>query len=289
MNGTFDMRRDHNGFGAALIGNYAQGGPAGQAIQPTAENLQGRLRYDRYVSDRVSLFLGSTGRHDRFQGLDFRLNVDPGVKYLFLKEQASALWAEAGYDLQYDVRRDEARVVLDAKGNPILVQAPPPAVPTQMIPELLDKTKTDHSSRLFVGARHAFNEAVTLGGGVEYLQSFVDSARYRLNFDALLAAKVGGGLSVGAGFSARYDNAPLPGKADLDTATTLTLIYAFSDVAVPAPKTCPCPPPPPAVPAPAEAGAPPASGTAPATVNPPPSTGTTPAPASASPAATPAP
>ena len=211
-NGVFESRTGQNGFGASLLGNYGQGAPGGQGVQVTAENLQGRLRYDRYVSDRVSAFLIGTGRHDRFQGLDFRLNVDPGVKYLFLKEQANALWGEAGYDLQYDVRRDDSRVVLDANGKPILVQAPPPAVPSTLVPELLDKTKTDHSARLFVGMRHAFNKEVTLSGGVEYLQSFLDSTSYRLNFDALFAAKVGGGLAVGLGFSARYNHNPLPAK-----------------------------------------------------------------------------
>ncbi|HEY8088331.1 MAG TPA: DUF481 domain-containing protein, partial [Polyangiaceae bacterium] len=101
------------------------------------------------------------------------------------------------------------------------------------------------------GFRHAFNKDVTLGAGIEYLQSLVavnsgltgtvyDS---RLNIDALFAAKVSGGLSVGLGIHAAYDRYPLPGKKDLDTATTFTLIYSFSDLPTPPP-----PPPPPAPP-----------------------------------------
>jgi hypothetical protein len=84
---------------------------------------------------------------------------------------------------------------------------------------------------------------------------------YRINYDALLAANLGAGLSLGLGFSARYDNVPLPGKQNLDTVTTVNLIYAFSDAAKPAP-TCPCPPPaaPPPEPAPPPAqSAPPSS------------------------------
>lgn len=70
----------------------------------------------------------------------------------------------------------------------------------------------------------------------------------------MFAAKVGGGLSVGLGFSARYDADPLPGKEKLDTATTLNLIYALSTIKEPEPpKTCPCPePPPPEPPKPVE-------------------------------------
>jgi hypothetical protein len=134
------------------------------------------------------------------------------------------------------VRRNEARTVLDGDGNPVLD-------PASGLPQRLDKTEIDHSARLFAGHSHAFNDAVTLALGVEYLQSFIESERSRLNFDALFAAKVAGGLAVGFGFNARYDNAPLPEKRELDTTSTLTLIYSFSDAAPPAEPTCPSPPP----------------------------------------------
>jgi putative salt-induced outer membrane protein len=223
-NGAVETRFDANGVGFSLLANYARGAAEGEPVEVTAENIQGRLRYDRYLIDRLSLFLINTARRDRFQGLDLRYNLDPGVKYLFVQEPATALWGELGYDFQYDVRRDEARVVLDADDNPVID-------PATGEPELLDKTATDHSSRAFVGFTHAFNAEVTLATGVEYLQSFVESERARVNFDALLAAQVGAGLAFGVGVGARYDNAPLPGKEKLDTTTTVSLIYAFSSVA----------------------------------------------------------
>jgi putative salt-induced outer membrane protein len=276
-NGSYETRSGDNGVGAALLANYGQGAPAGKAIQMTAGNIQGRLRYDRYFIERASGFLILTGRRDRFQGLDFRLNVDPGVKYLFKKEQASSIWGEAGYDFQYDIRRNQDRVVLDAAGAPVLDAAGQPT--------LLKKTATDHSMRLFLGARYAFNKEVTLSGGVEYLQSVVETTRNRINADALFAAKVGGGLAVGIGFSARYDHAPLPGKETLDTSTTVNLIYAFSDVPEPEkPKTCPCPeeiaPPPAPAPPPDTTPAPTPAPIAPAPPpEPVPNTNTPPAPA----------
>jgi putative salt-induced outer membrane protein len=256
-NGAIESRFDANGLGAAIVANYGEGAPAGQPVQVSTENIQGRLRYDRYVIEQASVFLIVTGRHDRFQGVDLRLNLDPGFKYLFLREQSNALWAEAGYDFQYDVRRNENRVVLGADKAPVL--------DVNGQPTILDKTHVDHSSRLFLGYRRGFNKEVTLTTGVEYLQSVIDSERSRLNFDALLAAKVGGGLAVGVGFSARYDNAPLPGKKDLDTSTTLSLIYAFSDI--PDKKDCPCPDPaatPPATQPPAAAPPTPAPAPTPA-------------------------
>jgi putative salt-induced outer membrane protein len=221
-NGVVEGRYHDNGFGGSLLGNYGQGAPPGQPVEETAENIQGRLRYDRYLIDSASVFMIVTGRHDRFQGLDFRLNLDPGFKYLFVKEQADALWAEAGYDFQYDIRGNDARTELNANGMPVR--------DANGNPVLLSKTATDHSTRLFGGVRHAFNREVTFSAGLEYLQSIIDSTRWRINFDALFAAKVGAGLSVGVGFSARYDHDPLPGKENLDTSSTLSLVYAYSNM-----------------------------------------------------------
>ncbi|MGA2447605.1 MAG: DUF481 domain-containing protein [Polyangiaceae bacterium] len=247
-NGKFDMRRGTDGFGASLVGNYGEGAAPGQGWHVTTQNLQGRVRYDRYLADNFSIFAIVTGRDDRFQGLDFRLNLDPGVKYLFLNGEATKLWAEAGYDFQYDIRREDALGTPDANGNP---QFLPDGSP---LPPLLAKTATDHSSRVFVGFRRAFNKGVTFATGLEYLQSFVASTQYRLNFDALIAADLGVGLSIGLGFSARFDHAPLPGKEDLDTSTTVSLIYALSAGAPPPPPPPPCtevPEPPPPAPSPA--------------------------------------
>ena len=268
--GAFETRFGANGIGASVLGNYGQGAPLGSPITASAENLQGRARYDRYFIEQASAFLIFTGRHDRFQGLDLRLNVDPGVKYLFVKSKPQAAWGELGYDFQYDVRRDDARAVVDDQKNPVLDASGAPV--------LLDKTRTDHSARAFLGYRQAFNKEVTFSAGLEYLQSVVASTRWRLNFEALLAAKIAGGLAFGFGVTTRYDHDPLPSKTEIDTAANASLIYAFSDAPEKKEATCPCtatppapppcelPPPPDAEPAGTtstapSANAPPASGT----------------------------
>jgi Protein of unknown function, DUF481 len=289
-NGKLDLRRGANGFGASIIGNYGESGVLNADGTPSThtpfvtstENFQGRLRYDRYILDRLSVFLIGTVRHDKFQGIDGRVNVDPGVKYLFVLTDATTFWGEVGYDFQYDARNGSALGVVDASGNPVLAPNGDPV--------LLSSTATDHSVRAFLGFKHAFNSKVTFVTGLEYLQSLYSSDSnavvpgaqydYRINYDALLAANVGGGFSFGVGFSARYDNTPLPGKQNTDTVTTFNLIYAFSDGAPP-PPTCPCPPPPPppppaadtAPPPPAAPPAPPAPAapaTSPAAATPPP-------------------
>lgn len=214
--GQYDSRYGANGFGASLVGNYGRSAPPEGDMETTTENFQGRLRYDRFVTDDASVFLLVTGRHDKFQGLAFRLNLDPGFKYLFVNQAATAFWAEAGYDFQFDVRNRDGREVRDDTG---------------LLIERLEKTETDHSARLFVGFRHSFTDATAFSTGLEYLQSFIDSTRYRLNYDALFTAKVWGNLALGVGFVARYDHSPLPEKKELDTISTLSLVYSYSNLA----------------------------------------------------------
>jgi hypothetical protein len=272
----------------------------------TVGNFQGKLRYDRYIAAPAALFLIATGRNDRFQGLEFRLNVDPGFKYVFAKDEARAVWIEAGYDFQFDDRRADSLAVSAGTG-PAGAMRPVPSTgctPTDSMyaldgniapcaQETLSKTQTYHSARLFAGFRNAFNKDVTLSAGVEYLQSLgsVDAGPSgnvydsRLNIDALFAAKVSGGLSVGFGIHAAYDQYPLPGKQQLETASTVTLIYSYSDIPSPPQPPSPCskpvppevtpPPPPPS----ASSAAAPSSTPPPASSTPvaPAATGTTPA------------
>jgi putative salt-induced outer membrane protein YdiY len=271
VNGKLDLRRGYNGFGASLIGNYGQGATSPGAEQHvTTENLQGRIRYDRYITEAFSLFLIDTERHDRFQGLTIRTNLDPGVKYLFLNQETTTLWGELGYDFQYDVRMDSALPIIDPT--------------TGLQTGTLSKTATEESGRVFVGFKHAFNAAVTFTTGLEYLQGFASSTPgyagdYRINYDALFAANVAGGFSLGLGFSSRYDHDPLPGKVHTDTSSTVSLIYSFSAPAPAAAPACPTPPPPPPpppadqvppAPPPAPPAVPPAATTPPAPAAPPP-------------------
>ncbi len=213
VSGVDETRLGDWGAAASLVGNYGQGAPAGKAIAVNTENVQARLRGDRFLTDDVAIFLLSTSRYDRFQGLDLRENIDPGARLLLVREAAHATWAELGYDLQIDVRRDEARDVIAADGTT----------------SRLGKTAVQHGVRVFVGRREALRDDVTLSVGVEYLQDVTDAERFRVVGEGVCAARISGGLSLGLGATARYERTPLPGKERLDTTSTLSLVYAFSD------------------------------------------------------------
>ncbi len=250
FNGLFDLRRGNNGFLTGMVANYGESSPPGGVSATSVQNIQGKLRYDRYFVDSLSGFFLATGRHDRFQGLSFRLNMDPGVKFIPFQDDVQKIWLEAGYDFQFDARNAFGKGTETVDGK-----AAPEGTPR------LDATRTDHSARAYLGYRRAFNQSVTASTGVELLQSFVKTdlgnADTRINFDVNLAAKLDFGFSLGVGFSARYDRLPIAGKEKVDTSTTLSLIYAWTDAAPKKAEKPPCPDcpacPPPAAPPPAAA------------------------------------
>ena len=205
---TIRARRGANEFSAAAAANYGRSASKpSDPVQTTIENYQGKIRYDRFVSDPVALFTSLSGRRDRFQGLDLRMNLDPGLAYYFVQNPKHQLWAEAGYDLQYDIRRDEAIANALVEGT------------------RLGKAKTRHSARLFAGYRNSLNEAVTFNTGVEYLQGLPDTQFWRFNWDVGLTAALAAKFSLATTFSLRYDNQPLTGIKSTDTLTAINLVY----------------------------------------------------------------
>ena len=202
------LRRAMNEFSAAAAINYARSAATPEdSMQTTMENYQGKLRYDRFVSERLSLFLSVSGRRDRFQGLAIRMNIDPGLAFYFIDEEKQRFWGELGYDFQYDVRRDD--FIAAARINDSI---------------LLGKTKGRHSARGFLGYHTNVNEHVTFDTGAEILLGLPETENWRLNWANSLTAALNERFSLGASFNLRYDNNPLPGVKKLDTLTALNLI-----------------------------------------------------------------
>lgn len=211
------LRRSEHQFSAAASVNYAQSAAAPEAnIEPTVENYQGKVRYDYFIVEGLAAFMAVSARRDRFQGLDLRLNVDPGLAYYFIDEAKHQLWGELGYDLQHDIRADRAIAIARDEGTAV------------------EKTETRHNARAFVGYDNKLNDAVTFRTGVEYLQGlspFEDEAtghvNSRLNWDAGINAAVASRFSMATTMSVRYDNNPLPGVRNTDVLTALNLVYTL--------------------------------------------------------------
>lgn len=207
-NGKFRYRHLQEQISAAIAANYGRARAAATGSTETVvENLQGKVRYDHFLSERLALFLAVSGLTNRFQGLVFRLNVDPGVAYYFVQQDKQRFWTEFGYDLQFDVRRQDA---LDA---------------ATLAGESLDKSEASHNGRLFLGYDNAISETFAFDAGVEYLQGISDTDNRWLNIDAGFTSSIKSGLSIATTFSLRYDDNPLPGVRKTDYVTALSLVY----------------------------------------------------------------
>lgn len=212
---NFRMRRDKSQLTAAAAMNYGQGAPQGEPVSRTVENYQARARYDYFLARHVAAFLAISARSDPFQGLTARLNVDPGFAYYFVDVDKHQLWAELGYDLQYDIRTDKALGDAEVAGD------------------ALDRTQARHSARLFVGYDNKLSEAVAFNAGAEYLQGLspaedkvTKKMNMQLNTQAGLTAKVSEDFSVASTIGVKFDNNPLPNVEKTDVVTALNLVYS---------------------------------------------------------------
>lgn len=210
------LRRYEHQFAFAAAANFARAAPVGERAATTVENYQGLGRYEYFVSPRVSLFLQSITRRDRFQGLDLRLNVDPGVAYHFIQTKRQQLVVEAGYDLQHDVRRDELRRSL--------VETEPGAPDVELVEP---KTRTLHNARAYLGYENALYPEVSFVSSLEYIQSFEDEHLYRMVFDVGLKSTIRERLAIAATYTVRYENRPLPGLVKADSLASLALVYTL--------------------------------------------------------------
>jgi putative salt-induced outer membrane protein YdiY len=205
--GMLRLRRQLNEYSAIVAGNYGRSAPTpADDMQTSVSNIQGRVRYDRFLSQHWSLFVAQSARKDRFQGLALRLNFDPGLAYYLFDEDKHRLWAEVGYDLQHDIRENAA---LRASATPI------------------DKAETRHSARGFLGYENNINQVLTFVTGVEYIQSVQQSKNWRLNWDTGVTSAISNNFSFATTFSLRYDNNPLTGIRNTDTTTALNLVYTL--------------------------------------------------------------
>lgn len=240
--GRFRLRRGIHQVASQVAGNYGIADtevdtvrisfPAGAELHEvslerdtTVANIQGMARYDIFFAKRWSAFLMATARRDRFQGLDLRFNLDPGVAFHVLTRAKHRLWVEAGYDFQYDIRREEA-IFEDQVIDPLVDDDGDGFADTERV-RIADDTLVNHAARIFVGYNNSLSDRLTFDTGLEYLQSVIKGSRFRLNWINALTVQLGDRFGVGATFTLRYENEPLPNVAKLDTITAVLLTLRF--------------------------------------------------------------
>jgi len=216
---TFRLRRSRHQVYATFLGNYGRAAIGDAEPVDTVGNLQGRARYDLFLGKRWSLFGMVTARHDPFQRLDLRLNVDPGVAFYVINQQKEQLRVEAGYDFQFDVRDARTAIEYLPDGTPRYT--------AQGEFVHLPRTRITHAARLAAGYTNKLNEVFGFATELEYLQSLLQAQRWRINWSTSISALLVAKLSLAATFTVRLDNDPLPRVKQLDTLSSLNLVYRF--------------------------------------------------------------
>lgn len=199
-------RHEGNFHGAT---NYARSKPADtDSVETTTENFQGRIRYDYFFLRKLSGFIATQARRDRFQGIDLRMGVDPGLSYWFFRREHLNLWLEGGYDFQYQIATEDAVQTSITEGDEI------------------DRYQVVNNLRFFFGYEQKLDDRLTLRTGLEAYKALTDND-VRINFEAELRMQLVSALSLAIGSKTMYNNVPLPGSEPLDVFNSATFVYTF--------------------------------------------------------------
>lgn len=162
----------------------------------SAERWSIGLRYDRYLNDRLSVYLGEVVEANRFAGFRRRFNTDLGAKYILINTDKTKSFAEAGARYTIEQIRDQDDF-------------------------------NDWKGRAYYEISRKFSEAITGRFWAEYIPNFSRSEDYLLNFEPSIAVTMSSNLSLKFAFLFNYDNAPALGNGKQDYGYTTGIIANF--------------------------------------------------------------
>jgi hypothetical protein len=188
----------------------------------SAKNLTGKARYDRYLTELNSLFLGIIAKTDVPAGIKVGGSAQLGYSRSLFKSDKYESQAEIGYDYTF-TRFDGA----DAKSTNV------------------------HSARIFVAFKGKMNESTNLDASLEVLPNLNSFSMptgdvkigqaTRTNFHVGITSKLSKSLSVNTSLDLKYANRPaplslpgvtfasgfVPASAKTDSILKASLIYSF--------------------------------------------------------------
>lgn len=157
-------------------------------------------RYDRFLSDKDSLYVLAGAFVDPFAGYDLRSHEQFGYSRRLIKNDDTELVGELGFDYAQENYTDEAI----AGGSE----------PYQDV----------FAGRILVGISHKFNDNVSVTDTFEVYQNVVDFNDTRVLNTAALNAGLSTKLSLRLSHTLIFDNVPVEGFVKLDQTTMATLV-----------------------------------------------------------------
>ena len=178
----------------------------------TARRFSAEARYDRFFSERDSLYLMAGALVDPFAGYDLRTHEQLGYSRTLITNETTSMLAEIGIDYAQE------NYVVDVDPNYMDVIA----------------------ARQMVAFKHAFTESFAIEEMVEAYENILVIEDIRVNNTFTLSAKLSDKLALKASHSLRFDNQPVEGFRPTDQTVLVTLVASLF-------KTEPPPEPPPEV------------------------------------------
>lgn len=201
---TYNVKQETSyGFSKNTIkftGSYLLGKNAG--VQ-TAKKWDLGLRYDRALSDNLSIYSSYQIDSLPFAGTQSRHTVDLGGKYSLLKDETHEVDTEFGYRLTKESFTSDNGVTSTGY-------------------------LTSHMSRLYFVWNAKWNESISSKLWTEYLQSYTNTKDYRFNLEPSLSMVLTKVFSIKLAYLVNFRNVPaVAGKKTVDTLYTTSLVAKF--------------------------------------------------------------
>ncbi|MGE0615756.1 MAG: DUF481 domain-containing protein [Bacteriovoracia bacterium] len=156
----------------------------------SAKNYGLGLRYERALTDALSIYVGQALESDTYAGYLQKHNSDVGGKYFFMKSEETVASAELGY--RYTIENT-----------------------------VLGTQNKSHYLRAYLEALRNWNRWVSMKASLEILPNLTYAADYQVNGEISLAAIISSLFSLKTSYAIRYDHVPAAGAPET-TDTTLT-------------------------------------------------------------------
>ncbi len=164
-----------------------------------ARRYEGNLRYDRFLSERDSLYVLVGAYVDPFSGYDLRSHEQLGYSRILVKTDATDLTVELGFD------QAQENYVEGIDPNVVQVSA----------------------ARAMAAFTHAFNEDVGFGDTVEVYENVADTADLRVLNELSISSRLSGVFSLKLSHKLAYDHQPVPGYGTTDQTAMVTLVASI--------------------------------------------------------------
>jgi len=194
-NGLASYKWDKNKLESTAIGAYGRSKTAGVSTVNT-ENWKTTGRYDRFVTDPISLFTLGHISQDRPAGFDSRYGISAGFSHEIYKVDPNFFKYELGFDFTHEN----------------LVAGPDDDV---------------YSVRYYMQYKRTFTTYAEFSQDAESFFDLQTGKNVRLNTLTALTAKLTNLIGFQFGFQVKFDNVPPPGKKKTDTVTQAGLIVTL--------------------------------------------------------------